>query len=185
MEVRQLLETVSFDDPRFEQYGVYHVSDLIIAMYPDAGQVYPQPNEEEAAWEVTFMSTLYGPIDPPYPLYPTFSMEDEDERADFYLKNKPEPLPNVIDEIVDAEEYLEDDKVYLPAHYTQYEIEPITFIMQNDLPFWMSSVIKYVMRAGSKQYDDLTMAESELRDLGKAERYIEMRRNQLAGKEVL
>jgi hypothetical protein len=76
-------------------------------------------------------------------------------------------------EKVSAEEYDEwkakeapkSDNVYKPSHYTKYKIEPITFIMQNELPFAMGNVIKYVMR-----YKD----KNGLEDLRKARRYIDM-----------
>lgn len=66
--------------------------------------------------------------------------------------------------------------VVRPSHYTQYKIEPITFIMENDLPFWMGNVIKYVMRARSKNGAE---------DLRKAIRYIEMELNRMEGKDEL
>lgn len=78
-----------------------------------------------------------------------------------------------------------DKAVVRPDHYARFKIEPITFIMENDLPFWLGNVIKYTLRAGGKKYDDLDMAQSEIRDLKKAARYIEMRINQLEGKDVL
>ena len=64
-----------------------------------------------------------------------------------------------------------------PSHYERYDIEPVCFIMKNELPFWMGNVIKYVMRAGHK---DNT---AEVVDLKKARRYIDMRINQLEGHE--
>lgn len=78
----------------------------------------------------------------------------------------------------------DDDKVILPAHYAKFAIEPIEFIMMNDLPYWCGNVIKYVVRAGSKKYDDLSLVESEKRDLQKAARYIEMRLLQLEDRSV-
>lgn len=59
-----------------------------------------------------------------------------------------------------------------PAHYAQYKIEPITFIMENDLPYWMGNVIKYVLRASAKNGTE---------DLRKAIRYIEMQIQLLEG----
>ena len=70
------------------------------------------------------------------------------------------------------------DQVVHPNHYEQWEIEPVTFIMTNDLEFWRGNVIKYVMRAGLKD------GQSEVTDLEKAKRYIEMRINQLEGKPI-
>jgi len=49
--------------------------------------------------------------------------------------------------------------------------------MNNELPFWMGNVIKYIMRAGYKSNT------SEIEDLNKAKRYIDMRINQLEGRE--
>jgi hypothetical protein len=60
-----------------------------------------------------------------------------------------------------------------PGHYSQYAIQPIDFIMENDLPFWMANVIKYVMREGRK---------NGIEDLKKAKKYIDFRINQLEGK---
>lgn len=72
---------------------------------------------------------------------------------------------------------LQSDVVKNPKHYEQYEFEPVSFIMKNELSFWMGNVIKYVMRAGTKDDTD------EVQDLNKAIRYIEMRINQLEGRE--
>ena len=38
------------------------------------------------------------------------------------------------------------DSVKKPAHYFRYKIEPITFIMQNDVPYAEANAIKYLMR---------------------------------------
>jgi len=94
--------------------------------------------------------------------------------------------------IEDAKTYLEDyknkmdtDKIVVkPSHYERYEIEPITFIMRNDLPFYKGNVIKYIARAGFKQYGDLSTIECEKVDIRKAIRYCEMRLNELDGKEI-
>lgn len=76
------------------------------------------------------------------------------------------------------------DKVVKPSHYERYKIEPITFIMENDISFAMGNALKYITRAGFKRYDSLSMEESEIVDLKKAARYIEMRVNQIEGREV-
>lgn len=62
-----------------------------------------------------------------------------------------------------------------PSHYNEYAIQPIDFIMQNNLPFWMANVIKYVMRADRK---------AGVEDLRKAQKYIEFRINQLEGRDI-
>ena len=57
------------------------------------------------------------------------------------------------------------DAIERPTHYARWAIEPITFIMANDLPFCVGNVVKYVLR-----YD----AKDGRKDLEKAKRYIDM-----------
>lgn len=64
------------------------------------------------------------------------------------------------------------DAVTLPGHYTRWKVEPIYFIEENKMPFWMGNVIKYVTRADAKD---------GLQDLKKARRYIDMKIKQLEG----
>lgn len=78
-----------------------------------------------------------------------------------------------------------DDVVVRPDHYTRYAIEPIEFIMRNDLPFHVGNIVKYASRAGFKIYDGLDAKASEITDLRKVIRYAEMRINQLEGRETL
>lgn len=77
------------------------------------------------------------------------------------------------------------DIVDRPAHYTQFDIEPIEFIMRNSLPFHTGNIIKYSLRAGSKIYDGMDPIESEVTDLKKVMRYAQMRINQLRGDSIL
>ena len=72
-----------------------------------------------------------------------------------------------------------------PAYYTRLKIEPITFIMRNNLPFHIGNIVKYATRAGHKPYPGKDARESEIIDLEKVRRYAEMRINQLKGGEVL
>lgn len=74
--------------------------------------------------------------------------------------------------------------VVQPEHYQRYAVEPITFIMQNSLPFWAGNVVKYIARAGHKQYGDLSTTECEKIDIRKAIRYCEMRLNELDGRSI-
>lgn len=75
------------------------------------------------------------------------------------------------------------DIVEAPEHYTRWAIEPIVYIMNNKFEFWRGNIIKYASRAGSKQYDNKTIEQSEITDLRKAMRYCQMRINELEGKE--
>ena len=77
----------------------------------------------------------------------------------------------------------EENLITKPKHYEVFNIEPVSFIMKNDLSFWKGNIIKYVMRAGLKTYDNQGKTQSEITDLQKAIRYCEMRINQLEGKE--
>lgn len=85
----------------------------------------------------------------------------------------------------DPVEAKRDTVVTKPSHYTKFLIEPITFIMRNDIEFWRGNIIKYASRAGSKMYDGMDEVQSEITDLEKVRRYAEMRINQLQGEEIL
>jgi len=71
------------------------------------------------------------------------------------------------------------DIVKEPIHYTMWKTEPITFIMDNNLPFHTGNIIKYAMRAGYKMYEGEDEIGSEITDLRKVMRYAEMRIEQL------
>jgi hypothetical protein len=77
------------------------------------------------------------------------------------------------------------DDIKEPTHYARWPIEPVVMIMENGLEFWRGNIIKYVMRAGYKQGSFKTAAEAEVADLRKAQRYIEMRINQLEGRDIV
>lgn len=78
------------------------------------------------------------------------------------------------------------DIVERPSHYVDgMVIEPIEFIMKNELGFAVGNVIKYICRAGKKQYDGKTLEESYLIDLAKSKRYIEMLENKAKGQDTL
>ena len=78
-----------------------------------------------------------------------------------------------------------DDHVNKPDHYANWKIEPITFIMGNQMSFWRGNLIKYAARAGLKLYPDLNQEESETTDLRKVQRYCEMRINEILKKDPL
>jgi hypothetical protein len=69
------------------------------------------------------------------------------------------------------------DPILLPPHYTRMKIQPITFILENDMEFWRGNIVKYASRAGFKLYEGKTAEESELIDLGKVIRNAELRMN--------
>jgi len=71
------------------------------------------------------------------------------------------------------------DIINQPSHYTRWKIEPITFIMENDVSFHIGNIIKYSMRAGHKIYEGEDEIGSEITDLRKVIRYAEMRIEQL------
>ena len=52
-----------------------------------------------------------------------------------------------------------------PDYYARYDIEPVSFIMRNQIPFAEGSVIKYVLRHDMK---------GGVEDIDKAIRYLEM-----------
>ena len=52
-----------------------------------------------------------------------------------------------------------------PDYYARYDIEPISFIMRNNIPYAEGNVIKYVLRHDMK---------GGVEDIDKAIRYLEM-----------
>ena len=56
------------------------------------------------------------------------------------------------------------DNIKEPKHYTQYKIEPIDFIIENQLDFCTGNIIKYVLRYNLK---------NGVEDLKKAKQYID------------
>jgi len=77
------------------------------------------------------------------------------------------------------------DVINKPDHYAKWPIEPATFIIRNGMEFWRGNIVKYATRAGHKQYEGMTKADSEITDLKKIIRYAEMRINQLNGEQTL
>ena len=62
------------------------------------------------------------------------------------------------------------DQVKKPNHYFRYVIEPITFIMQNNIPYAEGNAIKYLCRWRYKH----DTKEKQLEDLNKAKQYIDI-----------
>ena len=91
-----------------------------------------------------------------------------DGQLDLFAKNTNETLEDWAKRV--QPEF--PDPVVKPSHYTKWPIEPINFIMRNKCEFWLGNVIKYCMRAESK---------NGVEDLRKAQRYIEFRIRQLEG----
>ena len=70
------------------------------------------------------------------------------------------------------ESFNENVKVYnmikkdvSPDYYARYDVEPISFIMRNNIPFAEGNAIKYILRHDMK---------GGARDIDKAIRYLEM-----------
>ena len=62
------------------------------------------------------------------------------------------------------------DKVKQPPHYFRFKIEPITFIMHNDIPYAEGNAIKYICRWRFKH----KTKEAQIEDLKKAKQYIDL-----------
>lgn len=78
-----------------------------------------------------------------------------------------------------------EDIINRPSHYTDYKIEPVTFVMENRLPFEIGNIVKYACRAGKKLYPNQDATRSRITDMRKVIRYAEMEINRLEGKDVL
>ena len=62
------------------------------------------------------------------------------------------------------------DTIKHPPHYCRFKIEPITFIMQNEIPYAEGNAIKYICRWRHKH----KTKEEQLGDLKKAIQYINL-----------
>ena len=62
------------------------------------------------------------------------------------------------------------DIIKHPPHYFRFKIEPITFIMQNEIPYAEGNAIKYICRWKHKH----KTKEEQLGDLKKAKQYINL-----------
>lgn len=69
-----------------------------------------------------------------------------------------------------------------PNHYKSLKIQPVVYTMENNYEFWRGNIIKYVSRAGFKQYPNKTIGESEKIDLYKAIECCQCRLNYLESK---
>ena len=66
-------------------------------------------------------------------------------------------------------------------HYTRLPIQPIEYILDNNMEYWRGNIIKYASRAGYKQYGGMGLEESAILDLQKAIHYCEMQISQIKG----
>ena len=57
------------------------------------------------------------------------------------------------------------DNIKDPKHYSRWKIEPVQFMMENEIPYVEGNVIKYIMRWRYK---------GGLEDLHKAQEYINL-----------
>ena len=62
------------------------------------------------------------------------------------------------------------DTIKHPPHYFRFKIEPITFIMQNEIPYAEGNAIKYICRWRHKH----ETKKEQLADLKKAIQYINL-----------
>lgn len=82
-------------------------------------------------------------------------------------------------------EEIMDSIVTEPSHYADLPIEPVDFIMRNEMTFALGNSVKYIARAGRKAYPNMDLEQSAVTDLRKAIRYLEMEINLREGKATL
>lgn len=63
-----------------------------------------------------------------------------------------------------------------PKHYNEYKIQPIEFIMANNIPFCEANAIKYLLRWRTK---------NGLEDLKKAKQYIDFLINEQENRPIV
>ena len=60
------------------------------------------------------------------------------------------------------------DNIKEPQHYSRWKIQPVQFIVENEIPYAEGNVIKYVSRYNLKNTDP----KLQLQDLEKAQWYL-------------
>lgn len=77
------------------------------------------------------------------------------------------------------------DIVKQPPHYVRWKIQPIVFLMENNVTGHVFNIVKYAMRAGFKLYPNMDATQSEIKDFEKVIDYAEKRIRQLQGKPIV
>ncbi len=103
------------------------------------------------------MEGFHVPNDPSYAGFHVSVAEGSGSKADCQLAF------NFIDHV--ARDKTLVDAIVLPEHYARFPIEPIRFIVENNLNFMQGNIVKYVLRWDAK---------NGLEDLRKAQRYLTM-----------
>lgn len=94
---------------------------------------------------------------------------------DFKNMNQSGTVKKKMKEVVQLDKDLMD-MVHSPAHYTKgRKYEPWEVIIDWELDFFLGTALKYISRAGRKQYAGMTMRQSEETDLMKAIEYLKER----------
>ena len=89
--------------------------------------------------------------------------------------NQPSNVKKKMKEMVQLDKGLVD-LVHSPAHYTKgRKYEPWEVIIDWELDFFLGTALKYISRAGRKQYAGMTMRQSEEQDIMKAIEYLQKR----------
>lgn len=83
--------------------------------------------------------------------------------------------PDEGEDLPEAKVAIFKDDINTPKHYAGYEIEPITFIMRNKMPYADGNVVKYVCRHRMK---------NGLEDIQKAIKYLKFIAKQEYGEEL-
>lgn len=79
----------------------------------------------------------------------------------------------------------QSDLIHSPAHYTKgRKYEPWEVIIDWELDFFLGTALKYISRAGRKQYAGMTMRQSEETDLMKAIEYLKERLENLRERDA-
>ena len=71
------------------------------------------------------------------------------------------------------------DNITNPSHYTNGEIEPIDFIISQDMNFCIGNAIKYLARFRFKH-----QGEGQVQDLRKAIQYIQLQIDSMIDKDI-
>ena len=148
------------------------------------GQTFTHTKEKLVGRWPKYCPTCAEQLSKPYKKYSTKTAEDstktEDRQKIDSKKTEDRHIEDTI-QVPTAEHMdamygnVEHDAVNHPSHYTRGKIEVIDFIEDQQLPYHLGNVIKYIARAGYKG--------DKLEDLKKARWYLDRYINEVMGHE--
>ena len=139
------------------------------------GQTFTHTKEKLVGRWPKYCPTCTEQLSKPYKKDSTKTVEDSEKTVDSKIQDT--VFVPTSKDIAKLYGNIEHDAVNHPSHYTRGKIEVIDFIEDQQLPYHLGNVIKYIARAGYKG--------DKLEDLKKARWYLDRYINEVMGNGTL